>query len=65
MPRNEAAKAGHVWPAIRIHAIDIVQSPGIGMPLIADIDPHQAMVPAALAVKSSTDEPRNVRSEVM
>src|SRR5439155_511699 len=30
MPRNDAAAPGHVCPGIRIHAIDIVQPPGIG-----------------------------------
>ena len=49
MPRNDAAAPGHVWPGIRIHVIDIVQPPGIGMPPIADIEAHQAVVSAALA----------------
>jgi len=31
MPANIAAASAHVWPGIRIHAIDIVQPPGIGM----------------------------------
>ena len=61
MPRNAAAAAGHVCPGIRIHAIDIVQPPGIGIPPIADMDAHQAIVPAALAAKTSAETPRNVR----
>jgi hypothetical protein len=31
MPRNDAAAPGHACPGIRIHAIDIVQPPGIGI----------------------------------
>jgi hypothetical protein len=37
--RNTAAAPVHVWPGIRIHAIDIVQPPDIGMD--ADIDSHK------------------------
>src|SRR5262245_29858697 len=59
IPRNEAAAPGHVWPGIRIHAIDIVQPPGIGISPIADIDAHQATVAAALAAKSSAETARN------
>jgi hypothetical protein len=63
MPRNDAAAPGHVCPGIRIHAIDIVQPPGIGIPLIADIDPHQIIVTAALAAKTSPDTPKKARWE--
>src|SRR6516165_6662564 len=59
MPRNDAAAPGHVCPGIRIHAIDIVQPPGIGISPIADIDAHQKIVTAALAAKSSAETPRN------
>ena len=59
MPRNDAAAPGHVWPGIRIHVIDIVQPPGIGIPPIADIDAHQTIVTAALAAKSSAETPKN------
>jgi hypothetical protein len=52
MPRNDAAAPGHVCPGIRIHAIDIAQPPGIGIPPIADMDAHQTIVTAALAAKS-------------
>jgi hypothetical protein len=45
----------HVCPGIRIHAIDIVQPPGIGISPIADMDAHQTIVTAALAAKSSGD----------
>src|SRR5260370_29979803 len=69
MPRNAAAAPGHVCPGIGIHAIDIVQPPGIGIPPIADMDAHQRMVTAVLTAKSSAETPRNacweVRSEAM
>src|SRR6266540_7073967 len=58
MHRNDAAAPGHVCPGIRIHAIDIVQLPGIGISLIADMDAHQTIVPAALAAKSSAETPK-------
>ena len=55
MPMNVAAAPGHDWPGIRIHAIDIVQPPGISMPGIADMDPHQRTVVAALAANSTAE----------
>src|SRR6478752_4754100 len=63
MPRNDAAAPGHVSPGIRIHAIDIVQPPGIVMPPIADIDAHQAIVSATLAMKTSVATPTNASRE--
>src|SRR6266851_3096806 len=57
MPRNDAAAPAHVCPGIRIHAIDIVQPPGIGISPIADMDAHQTIVTAALAAKSSAETP--------
>src|SRR5512132_1075547 len=69
MPRNDAAAPGHVCPGIRIHAIDIVQPPGIGISPIADMDAHQTIVTAALAAKISAETPKNAcweaRSEAM
>src|SRR5712672_3540178 len=69
MPRNDAAAPGHVCPGVRIHAIDIVQPPGIGISPIADMDAHQTIVRAALAAKSSAETPKNAcwgaRWEVM
>src|SRR5438105_8440816 len=69
MPRNDAAAPGHVCPGIRIHAIAIVQPPGIRISPIADMDAHQMIVTAALAVKSSAEMPKNAcweaRSEAM
>src|SRR5881397_1542501 len=61
MPRNDAAAPGHVCPGIRIHAIDIVQPPGIGISSIADMDAHQTIVTAALAAKSSAETPKKAR----
>ena len=59
MPRNDAAAPGQVCPGIRIHAIDIVQPPGIGISSIPDMDAHQMIVTATLATKSSAETPRN------
>ena len=64
MPRNDAAAPGHDCSGIRIHAIDIVQPPDIGIPPIVDIDMHQPIVAAALAAKSSAETPKKARSEV-
>jgi hypothetical protein len=63
MPRNDAAAPGHVCPGIRIHAIDMVQPPGIGISPIADMDSHQTIVSAALAAKSSAERPKKARRE--
>ena len=63
MPRNDAAAPGHDCPGIRIHAIDMVQPPGIGMPPIADIEAHQTIVTAALAANSSVETPKKARSD--
>src|ERR1041384_4130260 len=46
---------------MRIHAIDMVQPPGICIPPIADIELHQATVIAALAPKTSADTPAKAR----
>ncbi len=58
MPRKDAAAPVHVCPGIRIHAIDIVQPPGIGISLIADMDAHEWIVATVLATKSSADMPK-------
>jgi len=65
MPRNAAAASGHVCPGILIHAIDIVQPPGIGIPPTADMDAHQTIVTAALAAKSSAETPKKARWEIL
>src|SRR5262245_15317085 len=59
MPRNEPAAPGHDWPGIRIHAIDIVQPPAIGISSMRDMDAHHKPVRAELAAKSSAERPRN------
>jgi hypothetical protein len=43
-----------------IHAIDIVQPPGIGISPIADMDAHQTIVTAALAAKSRAETPKTL-----
>jgi hypothetical protein len=63
MPTNVAAAPGQVCPGIRIHAIDIVQPPGIVIPPIVDMDPHQTIVTAVLAAKISAETPRKALSE--
>src|SRR5437762_6615424 len=63
MPRNDAAAPGHVCPRIRIHAIDIVQPPGIGIAPIADMDAPQTIVTAALAANSNAETPRKTCME--
>src|SRR2546430_17727967 len=69
MPRNDAAAPGHVCPGIRIHAIDIVQPPGIDSSPIADMDAHQTIVSAAQAAKKAAETPKKAcweaRSEAM
>jgi hypothetical protein len=64
MPRNEAAAPDHVYPDIRIHAIDIVQPPGIGIPPIADIDAHQTIAATALVAKRNAETPKKARPTV-
>jgi hypothetical protein len=56
--RNEPAAPVHVCPGIRIHAIDIVQPPGIGIPFI-DMVVHPAIVSAELIKKSTAETLRN------
>jgi hypothetical protein len=60
---NDAAAADQVCPGIRIHAIDIVQPPGIAIPPVADMDARHAMVTAALTAKSNAEAPKNARWE--
>ena len=54
---NDAAASGHVCPGIRIHAIDIVHPPGIGIPRIADMDMHRTIVSAVVLAKSNMEMP--------
>jgi len=60
MPKNDPAAPGHVPPGIRIHAIDIVQSPGIGISPIAEMEALQKIVTATLAAKSSAETPKKL-----
>jgi len=68
-PTNDPAAPSHVCPGIGIHAIDIVQPPGIGMPPMSDMDTHKVAVNAALPAKSSVEVPKRagceVRSKIM
>jgi hypothetical protein len=64
MQTKDAAALDHVCPGIRIHIIDIVHPPGIGMPCIADMDAHQIIVSAALVTKSEAEMPTKARWEV-
>ncbi|HEX3122567.1 MAG TPA: hypothetical protein VHQ21_04635 [Rhodanobacteraceae bacterium] len=63
MPRNIVATPGQVWPGIRIHIIDMVQPPGIGMSCIADIELHHLIVTAVLAANSAAAAPTKERCE--
>ncbi len=62
IPMNMAKAPGQDCPGIRIHAIDIVQPPTMGMP--PDMEPHQTIVPHAPATKRSAQAERNARSPV-
>jgi hypothetical protein len=64
MQRNNAPVPGHECPGVRIHAMDIVQPPGIGIPRIACMDAHTAIVSAALMAKSTAETPAKTRWEV-
>ena len=64
MLRNEIARLVHVCPGISIHAMDIVQSPGMGIPPSADIDVHQTIVIAAVIAKSSAETAKKIRWEI-
>jgi hypothetical protein len=61
MPSHEAAVAAHVWSGIRIQAIDIVQPPGIGIP-IADMEEPQTIVNVVLAANNSEETARTAAS---
>jgi hypothetical protein len=61
IPRNDAVAQGHVCPGIRIHSIDIVQPPGMGISLIADIDVHRRTAAAVLTVKSRARTAKKAR----
>src|SRR5215471_9696235 len=54
MPSSDRAAPGQVCPGIRIHVIDIVQPPGIGIPM-AGMDADHRIVRAALAMNSTAE----------
>ncbi len=58
MPMKAVAAPSHVCPGILIHAIDMVQPPGMGMP--PDMDAHQETVAPPLAMKRTALVARNV-----
>src|SRR5258708_1153267 len=62
MPMKAADAPSHVCPGILIHAMDMVQSPGIGMP--PDMEVHQKIVAPAVAMKRKALVPRNARLPV-
>jgi hypothetical protein len=59
IPMKAAAAPGQVCPGILIHAMDMVQSPGIDMP--PDMDAHQEIVTQVLATKRRALVPRSAR----
>lgn len=63
MPTKDAATPDHDWPGIRIQTIEIAPPPGIGIALIADIDPDQTTVTARLSAKISAEESQNALSD--
>jgi hypothetical protein len=63
MPRKDAATPVHVCPGIRIHAIDRVQPPGIGISPIADMAAQSWIVTAVLTTNSSAEMPKKARWE--
>src|SRR5690348_9344522 len=69
MPMNDAATPAHVWPGMGIHAGDMAQPPGIGMPPMFAMAAPQSAVSVALAANSSAETPKNscgaVRSSAM
>jgi hypothetical protein len=63
IPTNDAIAPGQDCPGIRIHAIDIVQSPGMRISPIADMELQQSTVTHALTAKSSVETPMMLRWE--
>jgi hypothetical protein len=53
----------HVCPGIRIHAIDIVHPPDIGISPVADIALHQAVVTAAQTTNAIAKSKMKVRRD--
>jgi hypothetical protein len=59
MTINTAAVPGHDWPGIRVHTVDNVHPPGIGIPPIAVMARHRVTVAFALKAKSKAANPMN------
>ena len=55
--KSKAAES-QVWPGIGIHAIDMVQEPGIGIPAQQG-DEHIRIVSVARQMKAAAQMPRN------
>src|SRR5690349_1057069 len=64
MRRNAAVAPNHVCPGMRIHAVDMVQPPGMAISPIADMEMEHAIVAVALAAKSSDVTTRSALSDV-
>jgi len=58
MPRKDAPALAQVCPGISIHAIDIVQPPGIDISPMADMDAHQTIVSVVLTTNISVEIPK-------
>src|SRR5215203_759699 len=61
MATKETAAPAHVWPGIRIHAIDIDQPPGIGIVPIPAMEAFHSTVAATLPMNSSATTPAKAR----
>src|SRR5262245_20523256 len=61
MATNDAAAPSDDCPGLRIHVIDMVHPPGIGISPIADMAMLQTIVVAALTVKTSAETARKAR----
>ena len=63
MPVNMPKWPSQLCPGMRIQVMDMAQPPGISMPGMDDMEPHQAMVTATQTMKISVAVARNARSE--
>jgi hypothetical protein len=63
MARNDAAASIQVCPGIRIHAIDMVKPPGIGIPPMSHVELHQNTVTAVLIMNTSAETPKKACSD--
>jgi hypothetical protein len=63
MPTNDAAAANHVWAGVRIHAMDIVQPPGIGIALVVGMEAHHVALNAVLTANAIVEMPKNANRD--